>query len=98
MDLNQMMRQVQTMQQDMVKAQEELQQEVFTASSVNAFVTIEATGDKRIRDIKIKPEVMDADDPDMLEDLVMTTFNTLMDRIDQATQDKMGRFTQGLPF
>lgn len=95
-----MMKQVQKMQQDMMKEQENLQQKTFTKTSAGDLVTITALGNKQVQNIDIKQEVLDPDDPDMLQDLLVTTFNDLMTEIDRETERVMSRFTRGmnLPF
>lgn len=95
-----MMKQVQKMQQDMMKEQENLQQREFTKTSAGDLVTITAYGNKHIKSIDLKPEVLDPEDTDMAQDLLVTTFNDLMDAIDSETERVMSRFTRGmnLPF
>lgn len=50
-----------------------------------------------MKDIQIKPEAIDPDDPDMLQDLILEAVNHAMSEIDKQTQDKLGKYTRGLP-
>lgn len=96
-NMQQLLKQAQKMQQDMMKAQEELQVTEFTASSGGGMVTVSANGAKQILSVKIKPEAVDPDDVEMLEDLVLAAVNSVMEEIDKTTQDKMGAFSGGMP-
>ena len=100
MNMQAMMRQVQKMQKEMTQEQERLQQTVFTAKSASDLIVVEVLGNRTIKNIEIKPEVIDPEDPDMLQDLLITTLNDAMKQIDTKTEQTMGRFTQGmnLPF
>lgn len=95
-----MMKQMQKMQKDMMNAQQQLNETVFTATSASNLVKISATGNKKVTDIQIDPAVLDPEDPDMLQDLLITTWNDLLTQIDSNVEQTMGRFTQGmnLPF
>jgi len=96
-NMNKMMKQVQKMQQDMMKLQEDLQVTEFTASSGGGMDTVSANGAKQILSVKIKPEAVDPDDVEMLEDLVLAAVNSVMEEIDKSTQEKMGAFSGGMP-
>ncbi|WP_461214416.1 YbaB/EbfC family nucleoid-associated protein [Lacticaseibacillus sp. GG6-2] len=91
-----MMQKMQKMQKQMVADQEELNATEFTAKSASDMVTVTFTGDKKLKDIQIKPEAIDPDDPDMLQDLVIEAVNAAMADIDQQTQQKMGKYSRGL--
>lgn len=95
-----MMKQVQKMQQDMVKEQEALQSKIFTKQAPGNMLTITATGDKKITSIDINEDILSAEDKEMIEDVLLTTMNELFTNIDQETERVMGRFTRGmnLPF
>ncbi len=75
MDVNKMMKQVQKMQADMAKAQEELAAEVVEASAGGGMVTVKVSGALEIVEIKIAPAAIDPDDAEMLEDLVLAAVN-----------------------
>ena len=93
-----MMKQMQKMQKEMGQTQDELNSTEFVGKVANDAVVVTMTGDKKMKDIAIKPEAVDPDDIDMLQDLIIMAVNEAMVDIDKQTQDKMGKFTKGLPF
>ncbi|MGH2800816.1 MAG: YbaB/EbfC family nucleoid-associated protein, partial [Thermoleophilaceae bacterium] len=74
-NMNAMMKQVQKMQADMVKAQEELKNEVVEASAGGGMVTVKITGDLELREVRIDPEAVDPEDVEMLQDMVQAAVN-----------------------
>ena len=92
-----MMKQMQKLQKEMTQAQDELNATEFTATSASDMVTVVFSGDKTLKDIHIKPEAIDPDDPDMLQDLVLEAVNAGLKQVDDATKAKMGKYTRGLP-
>ena len=70
MNLNQLMKEAKKMQSDMEKSQEELAEKEFEASAGGEAVKVKVSGRKEIKELKIKPEVLDPDDVEMLEDLI----------------------------
>lgn len=95
-NMSNMIKQAQKMQQDMLRMQEELEVAEFEAASGGGAVTVKATGKKEITEIKINPEVVDADDIEMLEDLILVAVNDVMKKVDGANQEKLGRLTGGM--
>ena len=96
MDVNKMMQQVQQMQAEMVKAQEELANERVEASVGGGMVTVTASGAGEIVDIKISPEAIDPDDPETLEDLVLAGVNQALANAQNLAQSKLGDVSGGL--
>jgi DNA-binding YbaB/EbfC family protein len=90
MDVNKMLQQVQQMQAEMAKAQEELAQETVEASVGGGMVTVKANGAGEITAISIKPEAIDPDDPETLEDLVLAGVNQALTNAQQLQQSKLG--------
>jgi hypothetical protein len=90
MDMNKMLQQVQQMQADMVKAQEELANERVEASVGGGMVTVTASGSGEIVGIKISPEAIDPDDPETLEDLVLAGVNEALRNAQDLAQSKLG--------
>jgi DNA-binding YbaB/EbfC family protein len=90
MDLNKMMQQVQQMQAEMVKAQEELANETVEASAGGGMVTVKATGGLEIKEIRIAPEAIDPDDPEMLADMVLAAVNEAIRSAQGLAQSKLG--------
>ncbi len=90
MDMNKMLQQVQEMQAQMAKAQEELANEVVESSAGGGMVRVKATGAGDIVEIKIAPEAIDPEDPEMLEDLVLAAVNEALRNAQDLMQSKLG--------
>jgi DNA-binding YbaB/EbfC family protein len=95
-NMQQMMRQVKKMQEEMQKAQEALKEKVVEGSAGGGAVVVKANGHKQIIDIAIKPEVIDPEDAEMLQDLVLTAVNDALRNVDELVGKEMGRFTGGM--
>ena len=89
-NLNQMMKQVQKMQADMAKAQEELKNEVVEASAGGGMVTVKVTGGLEVKEIRIDPEAIDPDDADMLQDLVLAAVNEALRSAQELAASRLG--------
>ena len=90
MDMNKMLQQVQQMQADMLKAQEELANERVEASVGGGMVTVTASGGGEIVGVKISPEAIDPDDPETLQDLVLAGVNEALRNAQDLAQSKLG--------
>ncbi|MHA0858425.1 YbaB/EbfC family nucleoid-associated protein [Paenibacillus sp. CMAA1364] len=95
-NMNQMMKQVKKMQEQMLKAQEGLGTKMVEGSSGGGVVTAEVNGHKKLISITIKPEAVDPEDVEMLQDLVMTAVNDALTKADELANDDMGKFTGGM--
>ncbi|OLO25199.1 YbaB/EbfC family nucleoid-associated protein [Alkalihalophilus pseudofirmus] len=95
-NMGQMMKQVQKMQKQMMQAQEELKEKTVEATAGGGMVTVVASGDKRILDIKISEEVVDPDDVDMLQDLILAAMNEALKKVDELVEQDMGKYTKGM--
>jgi DNA-binding YbaB/EbfC family protein len=91
-----MMKQVQKMQEQMAQAQEELAQETVAASAGGGMVTVVATGNLEIREVRIEKEAVDPEDVEMLQDLVIAATNEALRSAQELAQKKLGGATQGL--
>jgi DNA-binding YbaB/EbfC family protein len=96
MDFNKMMEQVQQMQTQMQKAQEELKNETVQATAGGGMVTVTATGSGELKEIKIDPKAIDPDDPEMLEDMVLAAVNEALRSANGLIQSKLGPAMGGL--
>jgi len=96
MDMNKMLEQVQQMQAEMLKAQEQLANETVEASVGGGIVTVTASGAGEIVSIKIKPEAIDPDDPESLEDLVLAGVNQAIKNAQDHMQSRLGGAMGGL--
>ncbi len=92
MNLNQLMKEAKKMQSDMEKSQEELAEKEFTASAGGEAIVVKVSGKKEIKEIKIKPEVVDPDDVEMLEDLITTCINNALKQVDDAQVASLGKY------
>ena len=90
-NMQQLMKQAQKMQQDMLKAQEELKELEVTGSASN-MVEVTLTCDGKMTGISIKPEAVDPDDIEMLEDLIIAAFNDATEKAEEVKSEKMGQF------
>jgi DNA-binding YbaB/EbfC family protein len=96
MDMNKMLKQVQQMQAEMAKAQEELANETVEASAGGGMVTVKATGALEIVEVKIAPEAIDPDDPDLLADMVLAAVNEALRSAQGLAESKIGSAMGGL--
>jgi DNA-binding YbaB/EbfC family protein len=90
MDMNKMLQQVQQLQAQMAQAQEELKNETVEASAGGGMVTVKATGDLQITEIKISPEAIDPDDPELLADMVLAAVNEALRSAQAVAESKLG--------
>ena len=90
MDINKMLKQVEQMQAEMAKAQEELAKETVEASAGGGMVTVKATGALEITEIKIDPQAIDPDDPELLADMVLAAVNEAIRSAQGLAQSKLG--------
>ena len=90
MDMNKMLQQVQQMQEEMAKAQDELAKEIVEASVGGGMVKVKASGAGEIVEITIAPDVIDPDDPEGLADLVLAGVNQALKNAQDLMQSKMG--------
>jgi DNA-binding YbaB/EbfC family protein len=95
-NLNQMMRQVQQMQAEMVKAQEELKNEIVEASAGGGMVHVKITGDLELKELRIDPDAVDPEDVEMLQDMVQAAVNEAIRSAQELAASKMGAATGGL--
>jgi DNA-binding YbaB/EbfC family protein len=93
---NQMMKQVQKMQADMAKAQEDLAAETVEASAGGGMVTVQVTGGLEIKSIKLDPEAVDPKDVEMLEDMILAATNEALRSAQEMANKRMGGITSGL--
>jgi nucleoid-associated protein EbfC len=96
MDMNKMLQQVQQMQEQMEKAQEELAHQTVEASAGGGMVTVTATGNLQITEIKIAKEAIDPDDPDMLADMVLAAVNEALRSAQGLMESRLGGMMGGL--
>ena len=95
-NLQNLMRQAQKMQEDMQRAKKEIEETDFTASVGGGMVTVVMSGNKRVKSINLKPEVVDPDDIEMLADLVVAGVNDALSQIEKEEQSKLPQMPAGM--
>ncbi|HHY81825.1 MAG TPA: YbaB/EbfC family nucleoid-associated protein [Clostridiales bacterium] len=95
-NMNNLMKQAKKMQEQMLKMQQELEEKTVEASVGGGVVSVVANGKKEIMEITIKPEVVDPDDIEMLQDLILAAVNEAIRKADEMVQSEMSKLTGGL--
>ena len=92
MNINQLMKEAKKMQADMEKSQVELSSRDFEATAGGGAVYVKVSGAKVIKEIKLNKDVVDPDDVEMLQDLLITSINEALRKVDAATEQQLGSF------
>jgi DNA-binding YbaB/EbfC family protein len=95
-NMNAMLKQVQKMQADMAKAQEELKNEVVEASSGGGMVTVKVSGDLEVREVRIDPQAVDPDDVELLQDMVLAAVTEGVRAAQELAANKLNAAAGGL--
>lgn len=95
-NMNQMLRQVQQMQEEMAKAQESLKHETVEASAGGGMVTVKVSGELELIELKIDPGAVDPEDVEMLQDMVQAAINEAIRSAQEFAANKLGAVTGGL--
>ena len=95
-DMNALMRQAQKMQDDMKAKQAELEAAEYTGSASGEMVTVKMNGKHEVLSISIKPEAVDPDDIEMLEDLIVAATNEAFRQMEAESAEAMSKLTGGL--
>ena len=95
MDMNKLMQQMGQMQEEMQKAQDELEHETVESTAGGGMVSVTATGAGEIREIKIDPKAIDPDDPEMLEDMIVAAVNEAIRSAHSLMESKLGGLAGG---
>lgn len=96
MNMQKMMKQVQKMQADMARTQEELKEKTVEVSAGGGVITVIANGSQEITEIKIDPDAVDPEDVEMLEDLVLAAVNEALRKAQELAAQEMQKVTGGL--
>jgi len=94
-NMGQLMKQAQQFQSKMAKLQEELADQPVEASAGGGMVAVVVNGKQEVLSIQIDPEVIDRDDPEMLQDLIMAAVNDGLSRAKDMMNEEMGKLTKG---
>ncbi len=96
MNLQAIMKQAQAMQKDMMKAKEEIDQTLFEGTS--SFVKVTMDGTKKLTKVEISKDAsLTEEDLEALEDMILLAVNDAMQKVDQLTEEKMGKYTNAMP-
>jgi len=95
-NLGNLMKQAQQFQTRLAKLQEELAERTVEATAGGGMVSVVANGRQEILSVRIDPEVIDADDVEMLQDLILAAVNDALTKAKTMMNEEMGRLTQGL--
>lgn len=95
-NMNNMIRQAQKMQEEMEKVQEEIKATEYTTTVGGGVVEITMTGDKVLKTINLKPEIVDPEDVETLEDLIISGVNEVLRQIETQTEERMNAISGGL--
>lgn len=93
-----MMKQAQKLQKQMQASQEEIANTTFLGKAAQDLVVAEFSGDRKLTSLTIKSDVIDPEDPETLQDLVADAVNDALAQIEKTTEQKLGKFSKGLPF
>ena len=97
-NMQNMIRQAQKLQEQITNVQEEIENETFTATTGGGVVEITMNGRKQVQSLTIKPEVVDKDDVETLQDLIISAVNECVKQIEETSESKMGAVTGGVSF
>ncbi|WP_442602123.1 YbaB/EbfC family nucleoid-associated protein [Paenibacillus sp. KN14-4R] len=95
-NMNQMMKQVKKMQEQMLKAQEQLGQQEIEGTAGGGVVSVKVNGHKKVLSVTIKPEAVDPEDVEMLQDLVLSAVNDALTKAEEIGAKEMGKYTGGM--
>lgn len=95
-NMKNMMKQMQDMQRDMAKSQEELNQTTFTGVANDDLVNITLNGKREVQSVKIKEELVEMGDNELLEDLVLIALKDVLAQVDSQTEKIMGKYADNL--
>jgi len=92
MNINSLMKEAKKMQADLEKSQAELAVKEFEATAGGGAISVKVSGEKVLKEITIKKDVVDPDDVEMLQDLILTCVNEALKKVDSAQASQMGKF------
>ena len=95
-NMNSMIRQAQKMQEEMTALQEQLDQREYEVQAGGGAVTVVITGTRQIKELKISPEIVDADDIETLSDILIAGINEAIKRVDETNKSEMANLTGNL--
>ncbi|MBQ2596910.1 MAG: YbaB/EbfC family nucleoid-associated protein [Oscillospiraceae bacterium] len=97
-NMNNLMKQAQRMQRQMEEMQKELEEKEYTVTAGGGAVELVITGSNVVKAVTLKPEIVDPDDVEMLQDLLVAAFNEALRKVSSEKQSAMGGLTGGFGF
>lgn len=95
MNMQAMLKQAQKLQKEMMNAKNEIDEKEYVGKS--SIVTVTMKGTKEVSNIKIDADSLEKEDIEMLQDMIMVAINDCTKQIDKDTNDKLGKYTNGMP-
>lgn len=95
MNMQAIMRQAQKLQSDITKEKEKINSTIYEATS--SIVTVKMKGDRTLTEVKINSDLLESDDVEMLQDMILVAINEVNRKINEDTENKLGKYTQGMP-
>ena len=95
-DMNSMIHQARKMQDQITVLQEDIEQRTFSATAGGGAVSVTVTGKKTLQSIELKPEVVDPEDIEMLQDLIISAVNEAINSVEETTEAEMSKITGGV--
>ncbi len=97
-NMNSMVKKAQKMQEQIIELQDEIEKREFTAQLGGGAVSVKMNGGKELLSVEIKPEVVDPEDIEMLQDLIISAVNECIKSINETSENEMGAITGGVSF
>lgn len=95
-NMNDMIKQAQKMQNQITTLQDDIEQREFSTSVGGGAIEVTLSGKKEIKALNIKPEVVDPEDIEMLQDLIISAVNECIKKIEDTSEEEMGAITGGV--
>ncbi|MBP3541776.1 MAG: YbaB/EbfC family nucleoid-associated protein [Clostridia bacterium] len=95
-NMQQLMRQAQKLQEQMTRAQEDIDSREFTAQAGGGMVNVVVTGKKEVKAIEIKPECVDPDDVEMLQDMILAAVNEALRTAEETRNNELSKLAPGM--
>lgn len=95
-NMQQLMRQAQKLQEQMTKAQEELDEREYSAQAGGGMISVTVTGKRELKALEIKPECVDPDDVEMLQDMILAAVNEALRLAEDTRNNELGKIAPGM--
>lgn len=96
MDINKLMQEAQKMQTQMQKAQADMAKQEFVGKASNGLVEVVVSGEMKVKEVKLDPEVVDKENIEMLQDMIVIAINDAYNKVEDASAANLSDLTKGL--